>query len=105
MGRGEVREETVAINEEMWNTVMSVRATTPIEIAAQLSALSQLGSLDEHRLTRILQSTTSLPDVLWGVLLAGGALTIVSACMFGTENMKLQHYRLLLSPCSSHSLL
>ena len=90
MGRGEVPEETGAINEGMWNTVMSVRATTPIEITAQQNALSQLGSLDEHRLTRILQSTTSLPDVLWGVLLACGALTIVSACMFGTENMKLQ---------------
>lgn len=90
MVRGEVPEETEAIKSEMWDTVISVRAASATEITAQQHALSQLSSLDQHRLTRIRQSSTSLPRVLWCVLLAGGALTIISACTFGAENMKLQ---------------
>ena len=90
MARGEVPEETEAIKSEMWDTVISVRAASATEITAQQHALSQLSSLDQHRLTRIRQSTTSLPRVLWCVLLAGGVLTIISACTFGAANMKLQ---------------
>jgi hypothetical protein len=90
MARGEAPEKTGSINEEMWDTVMSVQLASPTEINVQHHVLAQLGSLDQHRMTRILQSATSLPTVLWCVLLAGGALTIISACMFGAENMKLQ---------------
>jgi hypothetical protein len=90
MTRGEVPEATEAINTEMWDTVISVRAASATETSAQQQALSQLVSLDQHRRTRILQSTKSLPKVLWCVLLAGGALTIISACAFGSANMKLQ---------------
>ena len=82
MARGEVPEETEVIKAEMWDTVMSVRAVSATEITAQQYALSQLGSLDQHRFTRIRQSTTSLPRVLYCLLLAGGALTIISACTF-----------------------
>ena len=52
--------------------------------------MSELSTLAQHRLTRIQQSTTQLPNVLWCVLVVGGALTIVSACTFGTESVKLQ---------------
>jgi hypothetical protein len=90
MARGEVPQETEAIKAKMWDTVMSARTASATEITAQQHALSQLSSLDQHRLTRIRQSTTSLPRVLWCLLLAGGALTIISACTFGAENMKLQ---------------
>jgi hypothetical protein len=51
--------------------------------------VSELDSIAQHRLTRILQSTTT-PDVLWWVLLVGGVLTIVSACTFGIDSMELQ---------------
>jgi hypothetical protein len=90
MTRGEVPEGTEAVDAEMWDTVMSVRAASATEITAQQNALSELSSLDQHRLTRIRQSTTSLPRVLWWVLLIGGALAIISACMFGAKSTKLQ---------------
>jgi hypothetical protein len=90
MARGEVPEETGAIDMEMWDTVTSLRAASATEITAQQDLLLQLSSLDQHRLTRIVQSAKSLPKVLWCVLLVGGALTIISACTFGAENMKLQ---------------
>jgi hypothetical protein len=74
----------------MWKTVISVKATSPTEVTAQEHAMSELGSLAQHRLTRILQSKSQLPKVLWCVLLVGGGLTIASACTFATENVKLQ---------------
>lgn len=90
MAKGEVPEKSSAINDEMWKTVLSAKATLPMEINAQRHAMSELSTLAQHRLTRIQQSTTQLPNVLWCVLVVGGALTIVSACTFGTESVKLQ---------------
>jgi hypothetical protein len=95
MARGEVPAETGPIDTAMWDTVISVPATSSTEVAAQQHALSQLVSLDQHRLTRIRQSASSLPTVLWWVLLTGGALTIISACTFGTENVKLQSVQVI----------
>jgi Protein of unknown function (DUF4239) len=90
MAKGEAPSQTSAINREMWKTVMAVRAASPTEVNAQENALSQLSLLAQHRLTRALQSATELPSVLWWVLLVGGTLTIVSACTFGTESLRLQ---------------
>ena len=90
MARGEVPEKSSAISQEMWKTVMSVGAASPTEVNAQNHAMGELGSLAQHRLTRILQSRSRLPLVLWCVLLVGGSLTILSACTFGEESVKLQ---------------
>jgi len=90
MARGEVPEQSTATDKEMWKTVMSVKAASPTEVNAQEHAMSELGSLGQRRLTRILQSKARLPKVLWCVLLVGGGVTIVSACTFGTESVKLQ---------------
>jgi len=88
--KGEVPEKSTTINEAMWKTVISVKPALPAEVNAQRHAMSELSSLAQHRLTRVLQSTTHLPGVLWCVLVVGGSLTIVSACTFGTESVKLQ---------------
>jgi hypothetical protein len=90
MTKGQIPEKSAAINVEMWKTVVSVKSALPIENNAQEHLMSELGSIAQHRLTRILQSTTQLPNVLWCILLVGGGLTIVSACTFGTESVKLQ---------------
>ena len=90
VARGEVPEQDTAADTEMWKAVMSVKAASPTEVSAQEHVMSELGSLGQRRLIRILQSRTRLPNVLWCVLLVGGGLTIVSACIFGTESVKLQ---------------
>jgi hypothetical protein len=89
MARNEAPEQSVGINTEMWKTVMSVRAESPTGQIAEDHALAELSSLNQHRLTRLLQSTTRLPNVLWCVLLVGGCLTIIAACTFGVESVKL----------------
>ena len=90
MANDEEPREGVAISSEMWHTVRSIRPASSTEQIAQDHALSELGLLAQHHLTRLSQSTTGLPQVLWCLLLVGGALTIISACMFGMQEEKLQ---------------
>lgn len=89
MAANEELAESTAISTEMWKTVISVKPSSPGEVTAQERALSELSALSEHRLTRSMQSTARLPNVLWGVLLVGGVLTIVAASTFSMDNAKL----------------
>jgi Protein of unknown function (DUF4239) len=89
MARAQVPQKSIEINKEMWEAVMSVRAASPAEQTAEDHVLSELVALSQHRMTRLMQSTYRLPNVLWCVLLVGGVLTIVSACTFGSESVKL----------------
>jgi len=90
MARGVVPEESTAIDRKMWQVVMSLKGASPTEVAAQEQAMSELESLAKHRLTRIRQSTTGLPSMLWWVLLVGGTLTIISSCALGSDSVRLQ---------------
>ncbi len=89
MARGQLPEETHEINEQMWRTLMSVKAASTSEITAEDHALSELSTLTLHRRTRLLQSASPLPIIFWGVLLVGGFLTIISVSMFGSANPRL----------------
>jgi hypothetical protein len=82
MANGELPSRTSSVNREMWKTAITAKPASSTEII--LSVLAQ------HRLTRSLQSADKLPTVLWCVLLVGGALTIVAACTFGTDSLRLQ---------------
>jgi hypothetical protein len=86
MAREEVPRESMDLNANMWRTLMSIKTATPTELTAQDHALYELSALTQHRRTRILQSTSRLPNVLWCVLVVGGILTVASACLFGSMN-------------------
>jgi hypothetical protein len=90
MAANEEPRQSSDINAEMWKTVTSAQPKSEAQQATQDHALSEMSTLSQDRFTRVFQSTTRLPNVLWFVLLVGGALTIISACMFGSENRKLQ---------------
>lgn len=90
MANNEEPKQSVAISSEMWHTVNSIRPASSTQQIAQDHAVSELSLLAQHRLTRLSQSTTGLPNVLWCVLLVGGVLTVVSACLFGMQERKLQ---------------
>lgn len=89
MRMGQLPDATLAINNQMWTILMAAKPQSPPELAAQDHALSQLSALTEHRRIRVLQNASQLPGVLWCVLLAGAALTIVSCSMFGAESVRL----------------
>jgi len=90
MASGQAPEKSTAIDQEMWKTLISIKAASPTETSAQDHAVSELESLAQRRLTRIRQSKTGLPGMLWWVLLVGGALTIISSCALGSDNLKVQ---------------
>jgi len=90
MARGESPEQSTAIDQEMWKVVMSVKGTLPTEASAQDHAVSELEALAQRRMIRMRQSKAGLPAMLWCVLLVGGALTIISSCALGSDNLKIQ---------------
>jgi len=90
MARGEAPEQSTAIDQQMWKTVMSIKAASPAEVNAQEHAMSELKSLGQGRMTRIRQGRDRLPNVLWCLLLVGGGLTIISSCTFGSDSVTLQ---------------
>jgi hypothetical protein len=86
MARAEIPNESRDLNGKMWRAAMSIKSATPTELLAEDHLLSQLAALTQCRRTRILQSTDSLPGVLWGVLIVGGILSVASSCLFGSAN-------------------
>lgn len=89
MYAGRLPSTSQQINAQMWKTLMAVKATSPSQSSAQDHALNELSSLTEHRRTRVLQSLSRLPPVLWFVLIIGGGVTVASSCLFGSSNMLL----------------
>ncbi len=89
MQAGRIPDQSQQINAEMWETLMSVKAASPNELTAEDHALYELSALTEHRRTRLLQSESKLPTVLWFVLIIGGAVTVASSCLLGSANKKL----------------
>jgi uncharacterized protein DUF4239 len=89
MARNSLNFESNSINRAMWHALMSVKAASSAESTAEDHALSELSDLTKYRRIRQLQSTSRLPAVLWCVLIIGGAVTIVSSCMFGSGSTML----------------
>jgi len=73
-------------DQKMWQILMSVKVATPTQLTAEDHSLYELSSVAEHRRIRQLESISRLPGVLWFVLVIGGAVTIMSSCMFGAES-------------------
>ena len=82
-------DESRAINQNIWKTLMTAKAESPTQLLAEDHAISELSQMTEHRRIRVLQSAFRLPVVLWCVLIIGGAVTIASSSMFGSANTAL----------------
>lgn len=89
MDKGTLSPEAFSIMREMWAAVLKVKVQTPSEEQALSLELSELNDLNEHRRLRELQSQSSLPNILWAILIVGGVAMAISSCLFGTQNFKL----------------
>jgi hypothetical protein len=78
-----------AIMMELWTVIPTTPTQSQLQAAAVQQALTELSAMTEHRRIRIMQSRSKLPTVLWIVLLLGGIITILAACMFGVEDFKI----------------
>lgn len=95
MSRGEISPASAQISRKMWRTLMSIQSPTWTQITSEDHALYELSTLTEHRQVRQPEITSQLPGILWSVLIIGGVLTIVSACMFGQDNTLLHSLQVL----------
>ena len=95
MARGQVPEQSTVVDKEMWKIVMSDKAASPAQVNAEGRVVPELESLAQRRSTRIRQSQSGLPTMLWCLLLVGGGLTILSSCLLGSDNVKLQSLEVL----------
>jgi len=93
MAQGQLPDASHKINEHMWVTLMSVKGSSTSENTAEDHAISELSEMTTRRRTRLVQSTTRLPTILWCVLLVGGLLTLLSVNMFGSKNPKLHAFQ------------
>jgi len=87
--------ESHRLNQTLWHIFGTIRAATPEQLTSEDHALYEMSSLAEHRRIRLLQSTSRLPGILWWVLLVGGVVTIVSACLMGGTNGPLHTFQVL----------
>jgi Protein of unknown function (DUF4239) len=77
------------IVQRLWTAVTQTKPSTFAEQTSMNLTLSELSAMTEHRRVRELESQSSLPGILWAVLIVGGGITTLSSCLFGTENFKL----------------
>jgi len=75
--------------QDLWGTVLQTKPSTLGEQAVMNQMLSEISLMTEHRRVRQIESESKLPAILWVVLIAGGAITTVSSCLFGIENFRL----------------
>ena len=86
MEQGRAPVESVGLASKMQRALISVPEGSRSASIAQDHAITELSAMTTCRRTRLLENQLSLPTVLWFVLIVGGVLTIVSSCMFGSQN-------------------
>lgn len=79
---------------QIWKNLIQTRAADPVQESNLQQSLLELRNLTVHRRVRILDSVSGMPNILWAVLLIGGAITTGVCCLIGTENIPL-HFALI----------
>ena len=89
MSRMTLSPESHRLMQQLWTVLMSTQIRGVLEQTSLDHAITELSSMTEHRRLRELQSHSNLPEILWAVLVVGAILTIVSACLFASTDVKL----------------
>src|SRR5271165_6504458 len=89
MAHGTVSQEASETMQRMWATASQPQNLTSTQQVSLERTMGEISSIAEHRRIRQLQSETTLPGVLWTVLIVGGVLTLLSSCLFGSQNPRL----------------
>ena len=74
---------------ELNRTATDLRPATLAEANLQALLLATLARLSDAREDRLLSAQTSIPGIVWFVLLGGGALTMVFGAFLGASSMRL----------------
>lgn len=89
MARNTIAHEASDTVRKFWETVSKPEDLGVTQQLSLQQTMQELSSMAEHRRIRQLQSQTTLAKVLWLVLIVGAALTLMSACLFGSQNPRM----------------
>jgi len=84
---GQVPHGGGPIINQLW-TISGTTKTEGGQSLAMAELMSSLSSLTQYRALRVMQSGDSLPSMLWAVLIGGGIVTILAACLFGVQDFR-----------------
>jgi Ca2+/H+ antiporter len=76
------------IINQLWMLAGDSQAQARPDAIAAYQLMEELRGLTQCRRVRAMQSREALPGILWAVLLAGGIITVASACFFGVQNFR-----------------
>lgn len=73
---------------QLWRLAGESQANSGANSIAIYQMMEELRLLTEYRRIRIMQGREELPGILRTVLIAGGIITVASACFFGVPNFR-----------------
>lgn len=85
MNRGVISHVGTEVIEKLWATASQSQSLTASEQVSLERTTTEISGITEHRRIRQLQSQTTLPGILWAVLIVGATITIMSSCLFGSD--------------------
>ncbi len=78
------------LNDQIWSVVTSIKPADAGEQAAYSVLVSRVADFSDARRRRLFDSTSSLPPLIWVVLVAGAVLTLAFTFFFGLKNLLAQ---------------
>ena len=88
MEKGQMPLEGGQIVNQLWAAAGSIAARAQPDAIAAYQLMEELRGLTQYRRVRAMQVREALPGILWAVLIAGGIITVASACFFGVPNFR-----------------
>jgi hypothetical protein len=96
MNRGQLDPASQQLMTALWSALHTAEIQNAREQISLDHTLSELAKMAEYRRLRELQVNAYLPAILWLVLILGGIMTVLSACLFGTSNFHLHLIQLIM---------
>ena len=96
MSNGEMPPEGGEMINQFWTLAGQAQARAPSGAIAAYQLMEELRGLTQYRQIRAMQNRETLPFILWAVLIAGGIITVVSACFFGVANFRIHVLQVLM---------
>ncbi len=73
---------------QFWKLAGEAQAHAQPDAIAAYQLMEELRGLTQYRRIRVTQNRETLPFILWAVLIAGGIITVASACFFGVASFR-----------------
>jgi hypothetical protein len=90
LGKGEASPRTIQLLQEIGNAYLRLKPTNDQEKDFFRTSIEYLTTMNSLRASRIDDSSSGLPPILWLVLLVGAVATIGLSYLFEAQNFWLQ---------------